>query len=183
MAERSIITDKVVVTKTGSTMEEWFRHLDGLGAQKLDSGAIYKLIQGVEGLAPLGEWNQGLLSTSYQWSRDLRERGEKKDGFEVSVSKTIKASFSVLYDAVVNPNSRRKWLPETIGITKQTPDKSARGVWEDGQTRLSIDFYSKGDAKAQIVVQHLKIADGQSAATLKQMWSERLNALKSLLEN
>src|SRR4051812_36345902 len=106
MADRSIITDKLVVAKTGATMEEWFRHLDGLGARQLDPGAIYKLIQGIQGLAPLGEWNQGLLSTSYQWSRGLRERGEKKDGFEVSVSKTINKSLSVIYEAFVKPISR-----------------------------------------------------------------------------
>jgi hypothetical protein len=182
MAERSIITDKVVVARTGATIEEWFRHLDGLGAQKLDAGAIYKLIQGVEGLAPLGEWNQGLLSTSYQWSRGLRERGEKKDGFEVSVSKTINAPLSAIYDAVVKAKSRQRWLPEAIEITKETPNKSARALWEDGQTRLSIDVYSKADTKARIVIQHLKIADSTAAAKLKDMWAERLAALKSQLE-
>src|SRR6478672_11183864 len=97
---RSIITDKVVVEKTGKTMAEWFDVLDRKGAKTLDSHGIYELIRSIDGLAPLGEWNQGLLSTSYQWNRGLRERGEKKDGFEVSVSKTIKAPFSVLYEAV-----------------------------------------------------------------------------------
>jgi hypothetical protein len=182
MADRSIITDKVVVVKTGATMEEWFRHLDGLGAQKLDSAAIYKLIQGVEGLGPLGEWNQGLLSTSYQWSRGLRERGEKKDGFEVSVSKTINVPVPAIYEAIIKAASRRRWLPESIEITKETPDKSARAIWEDGKTRLSIDFYRKGDAKAQIVVQHLKIPDGVTATKLKEMWAARLATLKSHLE-
>ena len=35
--ERKIITDKVVVEKTGKTMEEWFAVLDKKGAKKLDS--------------------------------------------------------------------------------------------------------------------------------------------------
>lgn len=183
MAERSIITDKVVVAKTGASMEEWFRHLDGLGARTLDSTAIYKLIQTVDGLGTLGEWNQGLLSTSYQWSRGLRERGEKKDGFEVSVSKTINAPVAAIYGMVVKVGSRLKWLPENVEITKHTPDKSVRAVWGDGPTRLSIDFYAKGDEKSQIVVQHLKIANAVAAAELKQFWSERLNQLKTALEN
>ena len=182
MAERSIITDKVVVAKTGATMEEWFRHLDSLGAQKLDSAAIYKLVQAVDGLTSLGEWNQGLLSTSYQWSRALRERGEKKDGFEISVSKTINAPLSTIYQAVVKAASRRKWLPEAIEITKETANKSVRAIWDNGKTRLSIDFYPKSDVKAQIVVQHLKIEDGAAAAKLKEMWAERLATLKSQLE-
>ena len=97
--ERKIITDKVVVEKTGKTMEEWFAVLDKKGAKKLDSHGIYDLIRSVGGLGSLGEWNQGLLSTSYQWSRGLRERGEKADGFEISVSKTIAVPVGELYKA------------------------------------------------------------------------------------
>ncbi len=87
--QRNVITDKVVVPKTGKTMAEWFAILDKKGAKKLDSHGIYDLIASIDGLTPLGEWNCGLLSTSYQWDRGLRERGEKADGFEVSVSKMV----------------------------------------------------------------------------------------------
>jgi hypothetical protein len=38
--ERKIITDKVVVEKTGKTIEEWFEVLDKKGAKKLDSHGI-----------------------------------------------------------------------------------------------------------------------------------------------
>jgi len=98
---RSIITDKVVVTKTGSTMEAWFRHLDSLGAQKLTASQIHELIGTVDGLT-LGEWNHGLLGTSYQWSRGLRKRGQKENGFEIGVSKTIGVPVSALYEAFVD---------------------------------------------------------------------------------
>jgi hypothetical protein len=73
-------------------------------------------------------------------------------------------------------------LNDTIAITKATENKSARGVWSDHTTRLSVDFYSKGDAKSQIVVQHLKIADAETAAGLKSYWARALNELKSVLE-
>ena len=162
-------------------MEEWFRHLDSLGAQKLDPAGIYKLIQTIDGLAPLGEWSQGLLSTSYQWVRGLRERGEKKDGFEISVSKTINVPLSVIYKAFINAKLRHKWLSEKLAITKQTANKSARAVWPDG-TRVSVDFYSKGEGKSQIVVQHLKLPDVRAAEKVKTFWGERLNELKNILE-
>src|SRR5262245_40414467 len=113
---RSIITDKVVLTKTGSTMEEWFRNLDSLGAQKMKSREIYELVTTIDGLAPLGQWNQGLLGTSYQWSRGLRERGEKAKGFEVGVSKTVNVPISVLYHSFVDTKTRKKWLADEIEI-------------------------------------------------------------------
>jgi hypothetical protein len=181
--ERKIITDTLIVEKTGKTMEEWFKVLDKKGAKKLDSRGIYALIQSIEGLKPLGEWNQGLLSTSYQWDRGLRERGEKKAGFEVRVSKTIMVSLEVLYQAFADNKLRMSWLPEKkLAITKTTENKSARGVWIDGETRLSVDFYPKGADKSQIVVQHLKIPDSSMASEMKAYWSEALDKLKSSLE-
>ncbi len=85
--QRNVITDKVVVAKTRKTMAEWFDVLDKKGAKKLDSHGIYELVMSIDGLKPLGEWNCGLLSTSYQWDRGLRGRGEKKDGFETVSAK------------------------------------------------------------------------------------------------
>jgi len=164
-------------------MDDWFRHLDSLGAQKMTSAQIHELIATVDGLAPLGQWNQGLLGTSYQWSRGLRERGEKAKGFEISVSKTVNVPISVLYQALVDGKSRKKWLQEKIEIRKATEDKSARVTWSDGATSLSIDFYTKGDTKSQIVVQHLKIPDSTMAAEMKELWAARLDSLKSMLES
>lgn len=181
--QRNVITDKVVVPKTGKTMAEWFDVLDKKGAKKLDSHGIYELVTSIDGLKPLGEWNCGLLSTSYQWDRGLRERGEKKDGFEISVSKTIAVPTEMLYSAWVDTDLRKKWLPEKITITKSTENKSVRASWSDDSTRLSIDLYPKGDGKSQMVVQHLKIPDSEMAANMKEFWAERLNALKGILED
>ena len=181
--ERNVITDKVVVPKTGKTIAEWFEILDQKGGKELDAHGIFALIASIEGLKPLGEWNQGLLSTTYQWDRGLRQRGEKADGFEISVSKTVAVPISELYMAWADDKIRESWLPGYINITKTTENKSVRIRWSDGKTRLSIDFYAKGDAKSQVVVQHLKLPDAEKAAEMKEYWAERLNDLKGILEN
>ena len=181
--ERSIITDKVVLPATGKTIAEWFTILDEKGAKKLDHVAIFHLVAGIEGLKPLGQWNHNLLATSYEWDRGLRERGEKADGFEISVSKTIAVPIGELYRGFVDDEIRAAWLPgENINITKSTESKSARAVWSDGETRLSVDFYAKGDAKSQIVVQHMKIPDSDMATAMKEYWADALNKLKTVLE-
>jgi hypothetical protein len=180
--ERQIISDKLVVEKTGKTMEDWFMLLDKKGAQNKDPKGIYELIGSIPGLKALGEWNQGLLGTSYQWNRGLRERGQKGKEFEVGVSKTINVPLNVLYRSVTEDKLRQKWCKEKIEFTKTTKDKSARALWSDKETRLSIDFYSKGSGKSQIVVQHLKIPDPKKAAALKTYWGKTLESLKALLE-
>jgi hypothetical protein len=181
--ERKIITDKLVVEKTGKTIQEWFTLLDKEGAKKLKHAEIFDLVAKTEGLKPLGQWNQNLLTTTYEWDRGLKGRGQKADGIEISVSKTVDVPIAVLYQALIDDKLRKRWLPEKdLVFRKTTENKSARITWEDGRTSLSIDFYPKGADKSQIVVQHMKIAHSEKASELKEYWAAALNNLKTLLE-
>jgi hypothetical protein len=182
-AERNIITDKLVAEKTGKPMEHWFALLDKKGGKVLAPSEIFSLVASLKGLAPLGEWNQNLVATTYGWSRGLRKRGEKADGFEISVSKTVSVPVSVLYGAWLNGKIRDKWLgKEKIVFRKATENKSARITWSDGKTSVSVDFYRKAEDKSQVVVQHLKIANSKHAPQLKEYWGNKLEGLKKLLE-
>lgn len=182
-AERQIITDKLVFPQTGKTLEEWYLFLDGKGAQKLSHKEIFTLVQKVPGLVSLGEWNHNLLTTSYEWSRGLRERGQKEDGFEVSVSKTITVPVAILYQSFIDERLRVRWLAgHSLLVRKATENKSVRITWSDGDTSLSVDFYSKGVEKSQVVVQHQKIKTVEQSIELKAFWGERLTALKAMME-
>ena len=180
--ERSIITDKLVVEKTGKTMEAWFTMLDKKAAKKITHMEIFDLIRNTEGLKPLGEWNHNLLATTYEWNRGLKERGQKEGGFEISVSKTIAVPVNVLYNTWIEDKLRKKWLTEKITIRKATENKSARITWSDQETSLSVDFYKKTEDKSQVVVQHQKIPGSKKAAELKTYWGLQLELLKDLLE-
>jgi len=180
--ERSIITDKLVVEKTSKTMAEWFKLLDKLGAKKMKHAEIFKLVESIDGLKPLGTWNQNLLTTTYEWDRGLKERGEKEGGIEIGVSKTIDIPVSLLYHAWIDDHTRNKWLPEKLTFRKVTENKSARITWSDNETSVSVDFYRKTDTKSQVVVQHQKISNAEDAAKLKAYWTDLLDQLKLLLE-
>ena len=126
--ERSIITDKLVVARTGSTIADWFRHLDSLGAKEMTHADMFNLVAGIDGLKPLGQWNQNLLTTSYEWDRGLKQRGQKGKDFEISVSKTVNVPIELLFKAFVDEKLRKKWLDENIEFTKRTENKSVRAV-------------------------------------------------------
>ena len=98
-ADRQIITNELVVKKTKRPLAEWFTELDKKGARKMKHSEIFNLVSSMEGLKPLGQWNQNLLSTTYEWDRGLKERGQKEDGFEISVSKTVAVPIHALYTA------------------------------------------------------------------------------------
>jgi hypothetical protein len=180
---RQIITDKLVVQKTGNPLEHWYSVIDKKGGREKSPVELYKLVSSIPALEPLGEWNRNLLATSYAWSRGIKERGERADGFEISVSKSVNVPVPVLYDAWLNDARRAKWLgKEKITFRKSTENKSARITWSDNVTNLSVDFYPKGADKCQVVVQHQKITGKMKADELKQFWAERLDRLKSLTE-
>jgi len=180
--ERKIITDKLVRQLTHKSMEEWFVLLDEKGAREMKHAAIFKLVAATRGLEPLGQWNQNLLATTYEWDRGLKQRGQKEGGFEISVSRTLNVPAALLYKAWADDTLRERWLPnEQFYIRKATENKSLRITWSDGQTHVSLELYPKGDRKTQAVVQHMKIGSADRAATLKQFWAQRLEALKTLV--
>ncbi|MFT3907987.1 MAG: hypothetical protein QM737_01065 [Ferruginibacter sp.] len=181
--EHAIITDKLVIEKTGKPMETWFKMLDKKGAKEMKHIDIFHLVSSIEGLKQLGQWNQNLFTTTYEWNRGMKERGEKEGGFEIGVSKTINVSIDILYNSWVDDKARNKWLPkEKITIRKSTLNKSARITWSDNKTSLSVDFYPKGENKSQVVVQHQKITDSKMATKMKSYWGDTLESLKTLLE-
>ncbi len=163
-------------------MEDWFALLDKKGAKKMTHLEIYYLVGSIDGLSALGEWNQNLFTTTYEWNRGLKERGQKENGFEISVSKTIAVPIQVLYQAWLDEKIRKEWLPEKITFRKATENKSARITWTDDETSLSVDFYPKTEDKSMVVVQHLKIPSSTKAAELKTFWINALALLKDQLE-
>jgi hypothetical protein len=179
--KRNIISDTLVVKKTGLTLEECYALLDRGGAGKMQHKEIFAMLAGVEKLKPLGEWNLNLLTTSYEWNRGLKERGQKENGFEISISKTIAVPVSILYNAWIDDEARKKWLKEKIIFRKATPNKSARITWGDTGTSLSIDFYAKGKDKSQVVVQHLKLPNTEKATEMKLYWLKKLKELQDVV--
>jgi hypothetical protein len=61
--------------------------------------------------------------------------------------------------------------------------RSARFDWEDGSSRVSVDFIDKGTSKSEVGVTHEKLSDRDEAAAMKAKWRERLAELKVRLES
>jgi uncharacterized protein YndB with AHSA1/START domain len=179
---RAILTTQLVKKLSGKPMEDWFKVLDEQGAKDMKHAGIFALVSSIEGLKPLSEWNRNLLTTTYEWDRRLKQRGEKENGFEISVSKTMPVPVAVLYQSWADATLRQRWMPgKQPEISKATENKSLRMLWTDKATRVSVALYRKGETKTQVVVQHMKIADAEQAAAMKHYWSERLEALLSVI--
>src|SRR2546423_34542 len=148
------MSDEAVAAKTGKTWSRWFKHLDAAGAKKMTHQEIAAHLSEKHDVRP---WWTQMVAATYEQARGLRDKHQKPEGFEISVSRTVAAPLGKAYKAWTDEKIRKAWLPANFKVSKATANKSLRLIWEDGITRVAVAFYPKGD-KSQVVAQHSKLA-------------------------
>ena len=175
------MSDEAVNAKTGKTWKQWFAILDKAGAKKMSHQEIVKYLSGEYAVGP---WWQQMVTATYEQARGLRDLHQKPEGYQISVSRTIKVPIGKLYNAFANDKARNAWLAEEgLAVRKATANKSMRVTWNDVRTTLEINFYPKGEDKSQVVVQHSKLPNAKASASMKTYWTKALNRLRDSLEN
>ncbi|MBI3884526.1 MAG: hypothetical protein HY302_02170 [Opitutae bacterium] len=164
---------------TGKTWREWCALLDKAGAPRKSHKEIAELLSARHKVAA---WWAQMVAVGYEQARGLRVKHQKPAGFEVSVTRTIAAPVARAFEAWKDAALREKWLPRTpLAVRKATPHKSIRITWADG-TSVGVNFWPKGALKCQVVPQHSKLPDADSAERMKDFWTEKLELLRAYLE-
>jgi len=173
------MSDEAVESKTGKNWSRWFKHLDAAGAKKMSHQQIVAHLSEKHGVRP---WWTQMVAVTYEQARGLRDKHEKPQGYEISVSRTINAPIGTAFKAWVEEKTRKKWLPANLTIRKSTANKSLRITWEDRETSVAAAFLPKDKEKCQVVAQHSKLPNAKAAAKMKKFWADALDRLKALLE-
>jgi uncharacterized protein YndB with AHSA1/START domain len=173
------MSDDAVKAKTGKTWHGWFKILDAAGAKKMTHQERVAFLNKKHNVGP---WWQQMVAVSYEQARGLREKHQKPEGYEISVSRTIDAPVSKSFKAWTDEKTRKEWLPANFKIRKATANKSLRITWEDCKTSVAVAFIPKGAGKSQVVAQHSKLADAKAAAGMKTFWADALDRLKKMIE-
>lgn len=174
------MSDEAVKAKTGKDWKEWFSILDKAGAKKMTHQEIATYLYNKQNVGP---WWTQMVAVTYEQQRGLREKHERPEGFQISVSRTVNAPLAKLFKSFANAKARKAWLAEEgLVVRKATANKSMRVTWVDGKTSLEVNFYSKGDNKSQVVVQHRKLPDARFSARMKTYWSKALDRLRTSLQ-
>jgi hypothetical protein len=178
-AARAGISQERITARTGRTWREWVRLLDADGAASLAHRDIAALVHRKYGV---GDWWAQTVTVGYERIKGLREINQRRSGeYEAGRSKTVNVPVEVLFDAVVNATTRRRWLDGIDArLRTATRAKSARLHWPDG-TIVVVGFTSKGAAKSSLSIQHTRLRDKAALERAKQYWSGRLAALGSML--
>jgi hypothetical protein len=172
--------DEAVAAATGKRWPEWFALLDAAGARKWTHQQIVSHLRDVHGV---GSWWQQMVTVQYERESGLRDKHERPDGFQISVSRTIARPVAVVFEAWIDPGIRGRWLTDPgFTVRKANPCKTIRITWVDGATSVEAAFYEKGPEKCQVTAQHSKLPNAGLAESQKAYWSEQLDSLKALLE-
>lgn len=124
-----------------------------------------------------------MVTVTYEQARGLRAKHERPEGYQISVSRTVNAPLAKLFMSLADEKVRNAWLGEEgLTVRRATPNKSMRVTWNDGKTSLEINFYPKGDAKSQVVVQHSKLPDAKASTKMKAYWNKALDRLRLFVE-
>jgi uncharacterized protein YndB with AHSA1/START domain len=173
------MSDEAVKAKTGKTWKEWFAILDKAGGSKMSHQEIVSYLSAKQDLGP---WWQQMVTVTYEQASGLRDKHERPEGYQISVSRTLNTSVANLFKSFANEKARNEWLGEEgLTVRKATTNKSMRITWKDGKTSLEINFYPRGDDKSQVVVQHSKLPDAKSSAKMKAYWTKALDQLRASL--
>ena len=174
------MSDEVVAAKTGKNWKQWFAIIDKAGGKKMTHQEIVKLLNSKHNVGP---WWCQMVTVTYEQQTGRRELHQKTDGYQISVSRTVKSPLSFIYSSFANEDSRNEWLGEEgLEVRKSTKNKSMRVTWKDGKSSLEISFYPKDKDKTQVVVQHSKLANATAATRMKTYWTKALDRLRQQLE-
>ena len=166
---------------TGRKRSSWFTLLDRWGAAERSHRDIAAWLRREHSV---DNWWAQTLTVDYEHARGLRPPGGRRDGtFTVNVSKTLSVPVARTFDAFLNPRLRRRWLPDAVMRARTSqPERTARFDWEDGATRVMVDFVAKGTARSQVALTHERLSSAGAAAKSRAYWRERIVALQELLE-
>lgn len=171
------ISDAAARAKTGRGWDGWFALLDSFDVRTHDHTAAAHHLAAVHN-AP--DWWCQMIVVAYERARGLRDKHQKPDGYETSASKTVPVPLATLSAAWTDDSLRARWLPDPLIIRKTTPNRSVRAARADG-TDVSVNFYSKGDSKSQVAIQHSKLPDAAAVVESKAYRQNALNRLTAVL--
>jgi hypothetical protein len=169
------VSDEAVRAKTGKAWHEWFEILNSSSAHYDSHQDIVRLLNTKYGLS---DWWSQMVANAFEQHSGNRERYQRPGGYEISVSKIFPVAVGVLYDGWSSEESRSRWLKGfVIQVTTSTRNRSIRAQWQDGESRLRVDFYSKGVDKSQVVVQHMGLKSPEEAERMQLFWKSELEKL------
>ena len=173
------MSDAAVKAATGCNWKRWVAALDRVNAHTWPHRQIAEY---VHTKFKVQAWWTQTVTVGYERIRGLRAIGQRRGGsYEATKSRTFPVPVSRLFEAFAEARPRARWLPGVkLTVRKATPHRSVRITWDDG-TSVEVWLTAKGPGRSSAQVAHRKLPSRESVILTKAFWTERLDALETLL--
>ena len=177
-AAAPLVSDDAVRKATNRGWDEWFAILDDAGATAWSHRDTARWIGAEHGIP--GWWAQN-VTVAYERARGKRAANERPGGFTVSATKTVNVAAERVFRAFAEPDDRARWLDHAVRVRSATSPRNIRFDWADG-SRVIVGITARGDAKAQVAIEHAQLPDAAAVERLRELWRPALAELKATLE-
>jgi len=171
--------DDALRAATGKGWNEWLAQLDAAGAaaKGLDHNRLLDLT--MKSLPESAGWWAQMVSVGYERVRGLRQMHESCNGeFQATLSKTFPVPLFAAFAAWADASIRGEWLDAPdLSFTKLNAGRNIRARWPDGSL-LDIRFNATGPDRCQIVVDTMKLNDGEAVQQAKAFWQAQFERLQ-----
>lgn len=169
------MSPEAIKNGTGKSWEEWVKILDDANATSMDHATIAKFVH--ENFEVSGWWAQG-VAIGYEHEKGMRPAGMTSDGFAANASKTLGIPVEQMWRLWADDELRAQWLhPDLITKTTATENKSFHGKWNADDSRVSVNFSSKGESKSSFGVQHRRLSGQDEIEVRKAFWKDAIQRL------
>ena len=168
-------SDETIVKGTGRDWAHWLTLLDDWGAMTRTHTEIARWLTATQDIP--GWWAQ-TVTVGYERARGRRAVNQTTRGFEVSVSKTIRAPLATVWEQVTDPERRSAWVdPDVLAPTTARDGVVARFTIVGTRAAVELTFEPKADDRTTVTAAVRKLEDGEDVERQRIVWRERLRRL------
>jgi hypothetical protein len=170
--ERGRVSDEAVKKTTGKTWDEWFSILDTAGAKRMNHTEIAHLISTRH--ISNGWWAQ-MVAVEYERLHRKRKVTENKDGFMVTVHRTVSLPVKKLERAWETILKSKHVARQCLVRIPSTKRQMLRYKADVGGVRVSFD--ARGSGKSRIAIESTKLPSKKFVEQHRLYWKKVLAAL------
>ena len=185
------VSDAAIRARTGHGYDHWFAVLDAFGAAGKGHTAAARHLRddfGVPG------WHSQGITVAYERERGLRAMNQAKGGFQVTVSKAIRATVAAVVAALrrggpwldsaddgLRSSLRRGLKAPSRGVTTRADGLARlRYKWDGTTVEMRIEPRPQG---ASVSIGNMGLAGAAAVERRRAQWRTALSALKTSLES
>ncbi len=171
-------SEEAVRKGTGRGWQQWIERIGAAGGAGMSHREIAAMLHAKH---RVGGWWAQTVTVGYERATGRRALHQKKDGYSMSLSRTLAAGRGEVFDAWQEPARRKRWMKEPLAAHRATRPKSLRLTWTDGAKSIAVNLYAVKGGRTRLQLQHGRLGSEAEVQRMKKWWAARLDALAKAL--